>query len=129
MNNYKFDEIVKNKAAERAVQKIKKFRKAVWEAAHELAGAGSNPRYDRTFSDTDEYGRAAPFPMATILNILLSKDSDKGWPKIIWEKEEAAVAEELLRQLDFVQQAMLAKPPTGDGPTTEPIKEKTDDGA
>lgn len=86
-----FDKIVKARTDELVDNKIRRFMKTVIEAARLLLGP--------SWSTVD---------VKRVINIASGIDSDRKWPKELWEHESKEVAEALLKTFDEFTQAKLA---------------------
>jgi hypothetical protein len=109
MTPSKFDEIVKKRAAQRVEQKLQVFERAVMTAAVDLnSGLSTHQgnRWDKV------YRPKAHAKMAAIFRRLLGLDSEEGkpsgYPKEIWDQEEALVQTELLATMDEMAKAIAA---------------------
>jgi len=113
MTATKFDEIVKNRADERAAVRIHRFKSTVMAACKELVGA------NRGLVGTTPYEKEWYPDFKKILSILASDNTKKGWPSTIWKEETEAVTKELLSIMDEMQKALMAGKPTADGEQPE----------
>jgi hypothetical protein len=110
-----FDQIVKNRANERAVNRIAAFKKEVMAACKKLVGEFHG--YGGAQLDAQVWQPE----FRQVLGILASDNAKKGWPAKIWDEESAAVTKELLNIMDEMQKALLSKDPSeeDDQPKTE----------
>lgn len=130
MNQSRFDQVIKNRAQQRVDQRIEKFRLSVAEAFKELfRGTKSGPDF--------YYNGWIPWNankdvvivagnVATGMYYQLPANGKSAscenpapkcvWPRCLWETEEASVEKELLATMDEMQKALLAPPPSEDGP-------------
>jgi hypothetical protein len=97
MNAKKFEEIVKARAAKRVQDKIAKFKSELGSVFNRLTGESWYPTADFNSS---------PFAKRIFL-VLASNDHSKGWPKELWEREEATVQAELFSIMDEMQKALI----------------------
>lgn len=113
MKSKTFDQIVENRANERARERIRQFKVAVSSACKSLVGenrgyVGTTPMEKDWYPDFKK-----------VLSILASNDNSKGWPSKIWEEEREKVTTELLHIMDEMQRALLSTPPADDDPKPE----------
>jgi hypothetical protein len=113
MTNEQFLEKVKNRANERVQQKIEAFRDSLYSALQALTGECyllSKGNYAKEGYKDSYKVRAINFE---IFNAIAEQGTInfKGWPKYLWETEEAKVQEEIFNQMDRMQQALLSQPP------------------
>lgn len=105
MNAKKFDQIVENRSIERTRARIIKFEQTVHAAVAQLYHDGSNPYHARSFFTEDKRWPA----------IVEALNTNK-WPKELWDQERKLVTDELLGTLDEMARALIAPPPSADGP-------------
>lgn len=117
MNASRFDQIVKNRAQQRVEARIEKFRAKMAEAFREL-GRGFEPQHRHGFHPYN-----IPDHVQTVLSNIqvggylhTEKDATGNylpvrWPKLLWETEEKAIEEELLKTMDEMQKALVAPSP------------------
>jgi len=91
MTGEKFDKIVKARANERVQEKIIKLKQDTTKALQPFGIAHS---YD--------WGNS---PGAEVFDALAGRTK---WPRDLWEREEIAVAQELLGIMDEMQRALIA---------------------
>jgi hypothetical protein len=118
-----FDGIVVKRAAERVQARITVFKDEINNALNRLM----NPERScvsvavRTQYDTRSFSGKSRECLAPIL----SDNPKKGWPLFLWTNEEINVENELLKQLDELQRAILApdKPVGENEPAPPPATE------
>ena len=101
MNPFTFDELINARASRQVENRIRQFKSDLIKALTVL-GVEYVPNfgYGHTFSPTNEG--------AIVLNVMLSQNTQKGWPVGLWERERVVVAKELLSTMDVMQQAIVA---------------------
>ena len=114
-----FDVIVKKRAAERVDGRIKEFKADVTTALSKLLKPPGSADYceiracgyhNKPFSPES---RACIAPLST-------DNPNEGWPRILWTREEAIVEAEIMKQLDELQRAILAKSTPGENEPAPP---------
>ena len=113
MNREKLEDKIKKRASELACEKIKDCRKKILMALDELVRENLYSSGIRYIPSNSELSRRA-------LNILLSDDFTKGWPKKIWEKCEEEVSQTIMERMSELERMYISK---GDN-SEEPEKEK-----
>lgn len=101
MKDWKFDRLVQARADAQVQQKIKKCKLGILNAIRELLGAPAVQILDPSlgyFSDAESSKK--------ILQILSSDNWSKGWPRLLWDREEQKVAEEILGMMQPMERAL-----------------------
>ena len=96
-----FDEIVKKRASQRVQSRLTKFRTDIREAFSRLGV----PRGSATYAFSAQ--------ATQVLQMLIDGENNR-WPTELWQREEEAVAAELLDTMDEMQKAFLAPEPGPD---------------
>jgi len=115
MKEKTFDEIVKARANERVQAKLKAFKEVVKTACGQLLGDTYWRGYEQRITLIPNFRE--------VLTLLASEDHTKDWPTSLWEKEEDAVREELLKTMDEMQRAFLAASKAEPGENSAEAKE------
>lgn len=106
MKGTDFDSIVKNRADERVIGKIKTFRDAFAMAFNQLTGTGFVSK------DASADNSLANWKILTDMADKGGPNELNKWPHYLWETEEGKVRSELLSVMDEMQKALLAPEPT-----------------
>jgi len=106
----KFDMIVKERANQRAQAKIKVFKTAVIKAVQDLLGEANHTTRNFFGCVGAQYGKdhARSIIRRSLLETMLTPESDHKWPPSLWRAEEEMVSKELLETMDEMQQAVVA---------------------
>ncbi len=121
MTGRKFAELVTNRANERVQKKIDAFRSEIKDTFRHLTGS-VYLYWGESDADAKE---AANWKI--LLGIVESRGIDEyksDWPRLLWEKEEEIVKEEILSTMDELQKALLASTQPGENDVTK--EEKTE---
>ncbi|MCG3778251.1 MAG: hypothetical protein JW388_0964 [Nitrospira sp.] len=111
----KFNQIIKNRTAERVKECIDNFERKIQQA---FADIGIQTNSYRRWAGGNE-GQKAKAVMRHLLSHSASEGVSVGYPQKLWDDESAAVTQELLHTLDEMAKALAAKP-------AEPLPINTD---
>lgn len=93
MTTEKFRKIIEARAKKRVQGRITMFKQEVGAAAQKLMSL---------------WPYRHPEDIKEMFGVMASKDDSKGWPKELWEYEEAQVEKELFAIMDEMQKALIA---------------------
>lgn len=99
MEKQKFDTIVKNLAAKNLNERIDIFIKKLRQAFYDLGFEKSENIYDSSCPENI---------LLFLKDVVANERFDKSFPIYLWENEEVKVAQDILKQLNIVQQALMA---------------------
>jgi len=114
-----FDEIVKKRAAERVEVRIKEFKIEVGAALLKLLKPPGSTDYREIRLMGYEHNPFSP-ESRSCLAPLSSENPNRNWPPFLWAREEAIVEAEIMKQLDELQRAILAKGTPGENEPAPP---------
>ncbi len=129
MNASRFDQIVKNRANQRAIARIDRFRKNISAALDELGINRPSSYYDGHLPQ-DIKGDLA-LVLANVASGLYFQPGvasqenplkPAAWPRVLWEREREAVEKELMATMDEMQKALCAPAPSDGDPQPVPVE-------